>query len=62
MKFEDVLDVIEMLSQSQGFYGRLLTAIEELEENDEERFCSFVEEMERQNFSDAVDVVLYFEC
>ena len=41
---EQVVDVIEMLADSQGFYGRLLDEI-----------------IEKQEFKDPVDVVLFFE-
>ena len=58
---ERVVDVIEMLSYSQGFYGRLLDEILYIEENEPEKYEKFKEVIERQEFSDPVDVVMFFE-
>lgn len=62
MSFNEVMDAIIMLARSQGFYGRLCNAIDELAENDYETFVRFQEEIEAQKFKDIVDMVLYFEC
>lgn len=62
MKMNDILNTIEELSYSQGFYGRLLRSILELKEQCEEDYALLVEELEGQNFRNAVDMVLYFEC
>ena len=59
MTAKDVINVIEELSQSQGFYGRLLRDIKSLNANDFREFCRVIEE---QNFRDSLDVVLFFEC
>lgn len=59
MKMKDIIKVIEDLSYSQGFYGRLLRSIDELSE---EEYDLLTEELEGQNFKDSLDVVLYFEC
>lgn len=61
MDREDILDAIAMLANSQGFYGRLLRAIQELRDEDEERYEELMENLEAQNFGDTVDMVLYFE-
>jgi hypothetical protein len=58
---EQVVEVIEMLSYSQGFYGRLLEEILYIEENEPQKYEVFKEIIEKQNFQDAVDVVLFFE-
>ena len=58
---EQVVDVIEMLSYSQGFYGRLLEEILYIEENEPEKYMIFKEIIEKQEFQDPVDVVLFFE-
>lgn len=58
---EQVVDVIEMLSYSQGFYGRLLDEIMYIEENEPEKFEVFKEIIEKQEFENPVDVVLFFE-
>lgn len=61
MDIEDVVDVIEMLADSQGFYGRLLEEILYIEENNPEKYEVFRELIEKQEFKDPVDVVLFFE-
>ena len=60
-EFDDVIDIIDTLSHSQGFYGRLLRDIYELKKYDPEMFAMFVDEIESQNFRTALDVVMYFE-
>ena len=61
MDIEEVVDVIEMLSYSQGFYGRLLEEILYIEENEPAKYEVFREVIEKQEFEDPVDVVLFFE-
>lgn len=58
---EQVVDVIEMLADSQGFYGRLLEEILYVEENKPAQFEVFKQIIEKQEFHDPVDVVLFFE-
>ena len=60
-KFNDVIDIINMLSHSQGFYGRLLRDIYELKKYEPEMFAMFVDEIESQNFTNTLDIVMYFE-
>ena len=62
MKREQIINTIKNLSLSQGFYGRLYRAIEDAKENNPDAYESFMEELESQNFSDAVDLVIYLEC
>lgn len=50
-EFNDVIDIIDMLSHSQGFYGRLLRDIYELKKYEPEMFTMFVDEIESQNFT-----------
>ena len=54
MNKEQILNVIKSLAKSQGFYGRLL---EHINENP-----SYLDFLEKQNFKDSVDFVLYMEC
>lgn len=61
MNIEEVVDVIEMLSYSQGFYGRLLEEILYIEENDPVKYEVFKTVIEKQEFESPVDVVLFFE-
>lgn len=62
MDRNDILNAIKDLSCSQGFYGRLLARILEVKEYDPDAYENLMEELEAQNFSDPVDMVLYFEC
>jgi hypothetical protein len=61
MDIEEVVDVIEMLADSQGFYGRLLEEILYIEENEPQKYEVFKNIIEKQEFHDPVDVVLFFE-
>lgn len=58
---EEVVDVIEMLADSQGFYGRLLEEILYIEENDPLKYEIFKNVIERQEFKNPVEVVMFFE-
>ena len=60
-EFNDVIDIINTLSHSQGFYGRLLRDIYELKKYEPEMFAMFVDEIESQNFTNTLDIVMYFE-
>ena len=60
-EFDDVIDIINTLSHSQGFYGRLLRDIYELKKYEPEMFAMFVDEIESQNFTNTLDIVMYFE-
>ena len=60
-EFNDVIDIIDTLSHSQGFYGRLLRDIYELKKYEPEMFMMFVDEIESQNFTNTLDIVMYFE-
>jgi len=59
--FNDVIDILVGLSHSQGFYGRLLRDLSEMKEYEPERFELIVAEIESQNFTSPLDVILYFE-
>lgn len=61
MKMDEILAVIKSLAGSQGFYGRLLNAIEEIEQQDADRYNELVKTLEAQNFNDPVDFVMYIE-
>ena len=58
----EIINVIEMLSHSQGFYGRLLRSIYELKQENETAYNELKDYLESQNFSDDLDVVMFFEC
>jgi len=58
MKRNEIIEWIKSLACSQGFYGRLLQAINELDNNDKN---AFFEHLEAQNFADPVDLIMYIE-
>ena len=58
---DQVIEVIRMLANSQGYYGRLLENIMYLYENEPYDFDVFARTVEEQKFTNAVDVVLFFE-
>ena len=62
MSRTQIIETIKQLSLSQGFYGRLYRAIEDAKENNPDDYESWMEELESQNFSSAVDLVIYLEC
>lgn len=62
MKMEDILNAIRELASSQGFYGRLLASMETMEKMFPKDYEEVVKELESQNFQNAVDLVMYFEC
>ncbi|GMB10686.1 MAG: putative acetyltransferase [Candidatus Improbicoccus devescovinae] len=51
MNKQQILDFIELMSMSQGFYGRLLRDITNKD----------LEYLERQNFKDHLDLILFLE-
>ena len=55
----EIMATIRNLSFSQGFYGRILERLSEL---DAETFDAVMTELEGKHFQDAVDLVLFFEC
>ena len=56
MNKEEIWCAICELAMSQGFYGRIETAIEESGRKDK-----ILQELENQHFGDIVDMILYFE-
>ena len=57
MKKEQILSAINNLSASQGFYGRLYEKLTDGSEESEE----FLNTLEKQNFGDVVDMVMWLE-
>lgn len=54
----EILNAIQMLSRSQGFYGRLYNDLTSGTEEAEEA----LNHLEEQNFGDVVDMVMFLEC
>lgn len=62
MTRKQILDTIKDLSRSQGLYGRILEAIQSLKEADPAQYDQFMNHLVNQNFSNPVDLVLFFEA
>lgn len=62
MKREEIMETIKSLASSQGFYGRLLASMETMEQIFPNDYEELVTELESQNFENAVDLIMYFEC
>ena len=61
MTMSEILNAIYDLSQSQGFYGRLLRDLIKMKKNNPASYEAFKQELEAQKFSDIIDIILYFE-
>lgn len=61
MNIEEIMAVIRSLAESQGYYGRLYNELWEMQTNDPEKWEEVKNKLEEQNFSDSLDVVMYFE-
>ena len=58
MKRDGIMEWIKKLAASQGYYGRLLQAISDMDNNDRE---ALFEHLEAQNFAGPVDLIMYIE-
>ena len=58
MKREQIMNLIKSLAASQGLFGRLLNAIQELDEGARE---ALFEALENMNFTSDIDFILYVE-
>ena len=58
MKFEELLEIIRILARSQGFYSRLLDA---LEDATPKQIKEVKKVWESKNFKDEVEFVMYLE-
>ena len=62
MDRNEILATIRNLANVQGFYGRLYRAFMEVRANKPENYELIMEQLEAENFADATELVLYFEC
>lgn len=58
MKREEIINTFILLSQSQGFYGRLLNLLDTMETEKKEAFLPL---LEKQNFKDMLDLIMWVE-
>ena len=59
MTAKDILDTIEGLSHSQGFYSRLYEYIMRLRDNSPENYTNYMKDLESHNFKNSVDLIMY---
>ena len=57
--FEDLYELCAELSHSQGFYGRLLANLQEL---NEEEIAELDEHIKAQNLKTKLDLIYWLEC
>jgi len=62
MDRDDIYNTIRMLSFSQGSYGRMLHSLDQLRQEEPDKYDEVMTELENQNFHDPVDLVMYLEC
>lgn len=55
----DIMSLFKSLASSQGFYGRLVRAINDASEEAREKFW---QKLESKKFKDSVDVIMFIEC
>lgn len=53
----EILNILRVLSNSQGFYGRMYRILSDNSEDSN----NFLEKLENENFRDAVDLLTYLE-
>jgi len=58
MKKDEIIEWIKKLAASQGYYGRLLQAINDMDNNDKN---ALFEHLEAQNFTGPVELIMYIE-
>lgn len=58
MKKNEIMKTFKSLAKSQGLYGRI---VDELESMSESNRNMYLEGLEKQNFKDAVDLVMFME-
>jgi hypothetical protein len=56
----EILENFKMLAMSQGFYGRMLRQISEMDADTSERLVKWMQ-IHQKDFGDTVDMVLFLE-
>ena len=54
-------NTIWSLSYSQSFYGRIRKQIEYMEEQDIPEYYELIDGINKENFKDSLDVIMYLE-
>ena len=58
MRVDDLIRVCKVFAKSQGFYGRLLARLEEMDEQD---LSDIDSAMQSANLKDDLDIILWLE-
>lgn len=61
MNFQEIIKVLQRLAKAQGKYAVALESIAELKVSFPEVYDHLVETLERQNFKDEVDLIMFLE-
>lgn len=61
LKRDDILNIFEGLSHSQGRYGRMLRDLYEMREEEPEEYDKYMIELENKEFTDPLDLIIYLE-
>jgi hypothetical protein len=56
-----ILETIHDMAHHQGHYNRLHNYLTDLEDNNEAKYNEIMKELERQNFKDVLDLIMYIE-
>lgn len=56
-----ILDLIYVLGQSQGMYSRLYASLNDMAQNDPDKYDEVMSEWESPHFKDPVDFILHLE-
>jgi hypothetical protein len=59
MNREQIIDSFRILARSQGSYGRILNHLDNISDDERDDILS---NLEKQNFKDIVDLVMFIEC
>ena len=59
LTFDDFMEFVTVMANSQGFYGRLKRSIEELDSEGLEELKNVIEQ---KKFTDTLDFVFWLEC
>ena len=62
MKAREIIATIRNLARRDDFYANIYKKLFTLCKADLKTFNLFMEKLEAENFADATDLVLYFEC
>ena len=55
----DIMSLFSSLARNQGFYGRLVRAINDADEEAREKFW---QNLESKKFTNEMDVIIFIEC